>query len=318
MPLNTSKLILPLLLFLGLTNSHAQEYFRIGTGGAAGTYYPVGVMIANAISVPKQLVATAQITNGSPSNVKGIESESLESGFSQSDVATWAHQGIMAFKGKPPVSSLRLIATLYPESLHVVVKKSAGIKNIQGLKGKRVALDELASGTYINASMLLTAYGVKESELKAQYIKADQAAEKLKNGDLDAFFFMGGAPAKPITELVNSGADIELLDLRGNESDKLLALNTYFSSTTIAADTYKGVAAVQTLAVSAQWVTSAKASTALVYEMTKTLFSEDVQKRLQAGHPKGKLITAKNAVLGAGIPFHPGAAKYYKEVGLLK
>lgn len=311
-------LLFIIVLCLGLAKSHAQEYFRIGTGGAAGTYYPVGVMIANAISVPTKLVATAQITNGSPSNVRGIDSENLESGFSQSDVATWAHKGIMAFKGKPPISNLRLIATLYPESLQIVVKKNAGIQSIQDLKGKRVALDELASGTYINASMVLTAYGVKESELKAQYIKTDQAAEKLKNGELDAFFFMGGAPAKPITELVNGGTSIELLDLRGTESEKLLALNTYFSNATIPTDTYKGIAAVQTLAVSAQWVTSAKTSPDLVYQMTKTLFSEEVQKKFQSGHPKGKLITAKNAVLGAGIPFHTGAAKYYKEVGLLK
>jgi uncharacterized protein len=307
-----------LSLIFGLNVSHAQEFFRIGTGGAAGTYYPVGVMVANAVSVPKKLVATAQITNGSIGNVKGIEGDYLESGFSQSDVATWAYTGSMAFKGKPPVKELRLIATLYPESLHIVVKQGAGIVKLQDLKGKRVALDERASGTFINAQMVLNAFGLKETDLKADYIKADQAAEKLKKGDLDAFFYMGGAPAKPISELIAAGEKIELLNLRGEETDKLLAMNTYFSSTMIAADTYKGMPSTQTLAVSAQWVTSAKVDNNLVYDMTKALFSEETQKRFQTGHPKGKLITAKTAVLGAGIPFHPGAQRYYKEMGLIK
>jgi uncharacterized protein len=309
MHLNKSSVFIPLVLLLT---------FRIGTGGSTGTYYPVGVMIASAITVPKKLIATAQVTAGSASNVDSINTEYLESGFSQSDVATWAYKGIMSYKGKPPATELRLIATLYPESLQIVVRQESGIKNIQGLKGKRVALDEAASGTLINARMVLNAYGVQESDLKAEYIKANEAADKLQKGELDAFFYMGAAPAKPITELAGKGVKIELLSLRGEEADKLLALNTYFSNTTIAADTYKGVAAAQTLAVSAQWVTSALASKETIYEMTKTLFSEETQKRFQTGHPKGKLITAANAVTAAGIPFHPGAAKYYKEMGLIK
>ncbi len=318
MRLDSKTVWISVILTLVTASSQAQEFFRIGTGGAAGTYYPVGVMVANAVSVPKKVVATAQITNGSIGNIKSIENDYLESGFSQSDVATWAYKGIMAYKGKPAVKDLRLIATLYPESLHIVVKQSANIKTVKDLMGKRVALDELASGTFINAKMVLNAFGIKETDLKAEYIKPDQAAEKLKKGDLDAFFYMGGAPAKPITELIASGAGIELLNLRGAETDQLLALNTYFSSTMIAADTYKGMPSTQTLAVSAQWVTSAKVDQAIVYDMTKALFSDAVQKAFQTGHPKGKLITAKTAVLGAGIPFHPGAEKYYKEIGLLK
>ena len=298
--------------------ANAQQFFRIGTGGTAGTYYPVGGMIANAVSQPGKIIVTAQASNGSLGNVNGIASGSMESGFSQSDVATWAQTGTGIFEGKPKVAGLRMIANLYPESIHVVVKKGSGIKSIADLKGKRVALDEPGSGTLINARLVLAAYGVKESDIKPEYIKPNQAGDKMKDGSLDAFFFTGGAPAGAIAELASSGSGIELLPIEGPQADGLRMASPFFAVDTIAADTYRGVPAVKTLAVGAQWVTSEKADTNTVYEITKALFSEATQKTLQAGHAKGKFITLQNAVQGVGIPFHPGAERFYKEAGVLK
>ncbi len=144
--------IATVLLVAGLAaGAQAQVFFRIGTGGTAGTYYPVGGMIANAVSQPGKIAATAQSSNGSLANVNAIAGAQMESGFSQADVATWAYTGTGVFEGKPNVPGLRLIANLYPESVHVVVKKGSGIKTVADLKGKRVALDEPGSGTLINA-----------------------------------------------------------------------------------------------------------------------------------------------------------------------
>lgn len=297
---------------------HAQQFFRIGTGGTAGTYYPVGGMIANAVSQPGKIVVTAQAANGSLANVNGVAGGAIESGFSQSDVATWAYTGTGPYVGKPKVSDLRMIANLYPESIHLVVKKGSGIKNVADLKGKRVALDEPGSGTLINARMVLAAYGVQESDIKPEFIKPNQAGDKLKDGALDAFFFVGGAPAGAIAELASSGTGIELIPLGGTPAEGLRKANPYFAVDTIPANTYKDVPAVQTLAVGAQWVTSAKADTETVYQITKALFSDATQKTLAAGHAKGKYITKEHAVEGVGIPFHPGAEKFYKEAGVLK
>ena len=323
LPNLTCKLVrslsLTLTLALAATGAaQAQQFFRIGTGGTAGTYYPVGGAIANAISVPGKIVATAVASNGSVANVNGIVGGSMESGFSQSDVATWAQKGTGLYEGKPNVPGLRLIANLYPESLHVVVRKGAGIKTVADLKGKRVALDEPGSGTLINARAVLAAYGLKESDIKPEYIKPNQAGDKMKDGSLDAFFFTGGAPAGAIAELATAGGGIEILSIDGKEADALRASSGFFSVDVIAAETYKGVGAVKTLAVGAQWVTSDKADAALVYDITKALFSEAAQKALAAGHAKGKFITKENAVKSAGIPFHPGAERFYKEMGLLK
>jgi TRAP transporter TAXI family solute receptor len=312
-----------LFMVLGLAAAiaapvQAQQFFRIGTGGTAGTYYPVVGMIANAVSQPGKIVATAQATNGSVANVNGVAGGALESGFSQSDVATWAYTGTGVYEGKPKVTDLRMIANLYPESIHLVVKKGSGIKSVSDLKGKRVALDEPGSGTLVNARIVLAAYGVKESDIKPEYIKPNQAGDKLKDGALDAFFFVGGAPAGAIAELASSGTGIELVPLSGPQADALRRTNPYLAVDTIAAGTYKDVPAVQTMAMGAQWVTSAKADTETVYQITKALFGKAAQDTLAAGHAKGKFITKENAVKGVGIPFHPGAERFYKEAGLLK
>jgi uncharacterized protein len=311
-------LAVSLALAAAVGGAQAQQFFRIGTGGTAGTYYPVGGAIANAVSQPGKIVVTAQASNGSVANVTAIAGGQMESGFSQSDVATWAQKGTGLYEGKPNVPGLRLIANLYPESVHVVVRKGAGVKSVADLKGKRVALDEPGSGTLVNAKAILAAYGLKESDLKPEYIKPNQAGDKMKDGSLDAFFFTGGAPAGAIAELASAGSGIDILPIDGPQAEALKKTSGFFADDTIAADTYKGVGQVKTLAVGAQWVTSDKADANTVYEITKALFSDAAQKQLAAGHAKGKFITKENAVRSAGIPFHPGAEKFYKEAGLLK
>lgn len=313
------KLGVALLAAVAFTGAaQAQQFFRIGTGGTAGTYYPVGGMIANAVSQPGKIIVTAQASNGSVANVNAVASGAVEAGFSQADVATWAQTGTGVWEGKPAVSGLRLIANLYPESIHLVARKGAGIKTVADLKGKRVALDEPGSGTLVDARLILGAYGLKDADLKAEYLKPNQAGDKLKDGALDAFFFVGGVPAGAIAELAAGGAGIELVPIDGPQIDALVKASPFFSHDTIPTDAYKGVAGVKTLAVGAQLVTSDKADVNTVYEITKALYSEAAQKTLQAGHAKGKYITKENAVKSAGIPFHPGAAKFYKEIGLLK
>ena len=188
------------------TSAQQMQFFRIGTGGTAGTYYPLAGVIANAVSNPPGsracdaggscgvpgLVATAVATNGSVANVNGIAGGSLESGFSQSDVAFWAYTGTGIYEGKPKVEGLRAIANLYPESFHLVARKGSGIKGVADLKGKRVSLDEPGSGTLVDARLILAAFGMSEKDVKAEYLKPQQSADKLKDGALDAFISVSG------------------------------------------------------------------------------------------------------------------------------
>jgi TRAP transporter TAXI family solute receptor len=154
-------LVLATVLATTALSAQAQQFFRIGTGGTAGTYYPVGGMIANAVSQPGKIVVTAQASNGSLANITGIAGGALESGFSQADVASWAFTGKGVFEGKPSIAGLRLIANLYPESVHIVARKGSGIKTVFDLKGMRVAFDEPGTGTLVNARLILAACGIQ-------------------------------------------------------------------------------------------------------------------------------------------------------------
>jgi TRAP transporter TAXI family solute receptor len=292
------------------------QFFRIGTGGTGGTYYPVGGLIANAISNDK-LNASAVATNGSVANVNGIVGGSMESGFSQADINYWAFSGTGMYEGKPKVEELRAIANLYPESIHVMVRKGIGVKSVADLKGKRVSLDEPGSGTLVNAKAILAAYGLSERDIRPEYLKQTQSAEKLKDGSLDAFFQTTGYPQGTIVELATSPG-IDLLPITGAEAQKLQSQFKFFATDEIPAGVYKDIPATKTLAVGAQWVTSSKIDAGLVYEVTKALWIDKTRAALDNGHAKGKSIRRETALAGVGIPLHPGAERFYKEAGLLK
>jgi TRAP transporter TAXI family solute receptor len=303
----------------GLVGSPAlaqQRFFRIGTGGTGGTYYPVGGLIANAVSTDK-INVSAVATNGSVANVNGIVGGSMESGFSQADINAWAYTGTGIYEGKPKIEELRVIANLYPESVHVVVKKGAGIKSIADLKGKRVSLDEPGSGTLVNARALLGAFGVTERDIRPEYLKQTQSVEKLKDGTLDGYFQTTGYPQGALTELAATNG-FELLPIDGAVRDKIMAQFKFFAKDAIPDGAYKDVKGVETIAVGAQWTTSSKQPDDLVYEITKALWSDKTRTALDTGHAKGKAIQKATALEGVGIPLHAGAEKYYKEAGLLK
>ncbi|OHV76260.1 TAXI family TRAP transporter solute-binding subunit [Rhizobium sp. LCM 4573] len=302
--------------------AQAPAFFRIGTGGTAGTYYPIGGLIANAISGAgdkgvQGLVATAVASNGSVANINAIQSGSMESGFTQSDVAYWAHSGTGLYEGKGKVEDLRLIGTLYPETIHLVAAKNSGIKSVADLKGKRVSIDEPGSGTIVDARIVLAAYGLSEDDIKAEHLKPGPAGELLRDGGLDAYFFVGGYPTGAISELATSSG-ITLVPISGPEADKLLSEYSFFSKDTVPEGAYQGVGETPTIAVAAQWVTSAKQPEELVYNITKVMWNDATRAALDAGHAKGKLITLQNAVTSLGIPLHPGAERFYKEAGVLK
>ncbi|MDP1837320.1 MAG: TAXI family TRAP transporter solute-binding subunit [Reyranella sp.] len=318
---------------LGGLPAGAQDitFFRIGTGGTAGTYFPIGGLIANAISNPpgsracadggscgvQGLVASAVASNGSVANVGAIASGSMQSAFIQSDVAFWAYNGTGIYEGRPKVDTLRAIANLYPESFQLVARKGAGIKTIMDLKGKRVSLDEPGSGTLVDARLIFAAYGLTEKDVKAEYLKPQQAADKLKDGTLDAFFNVSGWPQAAISELAAT-TGIDLVPIDGPEAANLIKEYSFFGADEIPDGAYKNAAGVKTVSVNAIWVTSSKLPDTLIYAITAALWNPSTRKLLDSGHAKGKAIKLDTALDGLGIPLHAGAEKFYKEKGLIK
>jgi TRAP transporter TAXI family solute receptor len=318
---------------LGGLPAIAQDitFFRIGTAGTAGTYFPIGGLIANAISNPPGsracadggscgvpgLIATAVASNGSVANVNAIASGGVQSAFIQSDVAYWGYTGTGIYEGRPKVDSLRAIANLYPESFQLVARKGSGIKTIQDLKGKRVSLDEPGSGTLVDARLIFAAYGLTEKDIKAEYLKPQQSADKLKEGALDAFFSVSGWPQGAIAELATTSG-IDLIPIDGPEAEALIKQYSFFGTDEIPDDAYKNVAGVKTVSVNALWVTSSKLPEPLIYAVTAALWNPSTRKLLDSGHAKGKVIKLDMALEGLGIPLHAGAEKFYKEKGLIK
>jgi uncharacterized protein len=299
------------------TRASAQaKFFRIGTGGTGGTYYPIGGLIANAVT-SATVNASAVASNGSVANVNAIVGGASESGFSQSDVAAWAYTGTGLFDGKPKVEELRSIANLYAETVHIVVKKGLGAKSIADLKGKRISIDEPGSGSIVNAKAILAGYGIKDGDYKAENLKPAPSAEKMKDGSLDAFFITGGYPLGALTELATTSG-FDLLPIEGAAAEALQKQFAFFAADSIPDDAYKGIKGVKTLAVGAQWITSSKIDADLVYAVTKAMWSDATRAVLDNGHAKGKAIQKATALAGLGAPLHAGAERFYREAGLLK
>lgn len=314
------------------TSSLAQElkFFTIGTGGTAYTYYPVGGVIANAISKPpgsrecgkggscgvENLIASAVSSRGSVDNVNAIISGLRNSGFAQSDVAYWAYTGTGTMEGKEPAKDLRTIAALFEEHIHLVALKDSGINSVADLKGKRVSLDEPGSGTYVDANLILEVNGLGLNDVTAEALKGGAASEALRNGKIDAFFVVAGYPTGSLVELA-SAAEIKLVPIDGDGAKTLAEKYGFFSQSDIPSGTYEGIDATGTVAVGAQWFTSVKEDEELIYQITKALWNDETRKLLDVGHAKGKTITPETALAGIGVPLHPGAERFYKEMGLL-
>ena len=296
-----------LFLMIGLSGkSFAQElkFFTIGTGGTAYTYYPVGGMIANAISKPPgsrecgkggscgvpNLIASAVSSRGSVDNVNAIISGLRNSGFAQSDVAYWAYTGTGTMEGEEPAKDLRTIAALFQEHIHLVALKKSNINSVKDLKGKRVSLDEPGSGTYVDAKLILESNGLSTSDVKAEALKGKAATDALRNGKVDAIFVVAGYPTGAIVELA-SAVDIKLVPIDGAGAKALTSKYGFFSESPIPSGTYEGVDQVNTVAVGAQWFTSAKEDSELIYQITKALWNKESRKLMDVGHAKGKTIT---------------------------
>jgi TRAP transporter TAXI family solute receptor len=263
------------------------------------------------------LIAVPQVSNGSVANVEGVAAGELEAGLAQADVVEWAYSGTEIFAAKGRLSGLRAVANLYPESVHIVARADAGISEVGDLEGKRVALDEPGSGTLADARIILRAHSIGDDDLEPEYIKAYLARGKLKEGTLDAMFIVAGYPTRSIAELAEE-IDIRLLVIGESAKHAITRKYGFLTAGVIPAGTYRGVPETPTLQVGAQLVVGEASDEALIYEVTKALWSARTRRLLDNGHPRGKSIRLSHSLEGITIPLHRGAERFYREAGVLK
>jgi len=312
----TALCILALVVSLALTGCMGKhERLRMATGGSTGTYYAFGSAVGQILSEKTKLPITIQSTGASKANIQLIDAGEVEIAIVQNDVMDYAWRGVDLFNGEK-ITSFFSMAGLYAEVCQVVVNPASGITSIADLKGKNVSVGDAGSGVEFNARQILEAYGITFDDIGKQNLSFGASADALRDNKIDAFFCVAGAPTPAIIDLA-TGKDVVVLSIDDAHADQLIRDYPFYTKFPIPAGRYKGQnSAVQTVAVKATFIVSAKLSDDTVYRLTKALFENKAQ--IEATHVKGSELSTAYAVEGISVPFHPGAAKYLTEIGALR
>ncbi len=305
---------------LGVSASADTKFISIGTGGVTGVYYPTGGAICRLVNKKRKehgIRCSVESTGGSIYNINTIKGGELEFGVAQSDWQHHAYNGTSKFKGKQ-FKDIRAVMSVHPEPFTVVARKDAKIAKFEDIKGKRVNIGNPGSGQRATMEVVMKALGMKASDfaLATEY-KGSEMAKQLCDGNIDVMIYTVGHPSAAIKEATTT-CDTVLVPVTGAAIDKLIADNPFYRSAVIKGGLYKGTSAdTKTFGVGATIVTSAKVPEKAVYTVAKTIMQNiDDFKKL---HPAFANLNTKEMVKdGLSAPLHDGAAKAYKELGLIK
>jgi len=309
--------ILIVILSLGMiTCENRAERIRFATGGVAGTYYPLGTAIATVLTEKTGVSITVQSTGASRANIQLLQAGEVEMAIVQNDVMDYAWRGVDLFDGER-VSNFRTLAALYSEVCQIIVNPASGIRSVADLRGKNVSVGDAGSGVEFNARQILESHGITFDDINKQNLGFGASAEAMRDGKVDAFFATAGAPTPAIVDLA-LGRDIIILEISEANAAQLIANYPFYSGYAIPAGTYDGQnTQVMTVAVKATIIVHADLSEETVYKLTKAIFEH--QADIALGHARGNDLSTSFAVDGIGnVPFHPGAERYFREIGALR
>ncbi|MEI0796834.1 TAXI family TRAP transporter solute-binding subunit [Brachyspira intermedia] len=308
----TTAAILSLILMIGCQKSNNLNYI-FATGGTSGTYYSFGGSIASIWNANIEgMNITAQSTGASAENLRLLNRHEADLAFVQNDVMDYAYNGTDIFAGEV-LTNFSAVLTLYPEIVQIAATKESGIKTIADMKGKRISVGDAGSGVEFNAKQILEAYGLTFNDINKSNLSFKESSDGLQNGTLDACFIVAGIPNAALQELSLS-KDIVLVSLDKIQLDEIINKYKYYTEVTIPANTYNNVTTDTTaIAVKATIAVNNNIPEDVVYNLVKTLF--DKKADLATAHAKGEELNIEEAYKGISIPFHPGALKYYKELG---
>lgn len=307
------------LLVLTCCTSKKVTYVTIGTGGVTGVYYPIGGAVAKLVNnlsgVEKPVKVSVESTAGSIYNINAVLSGDLQFGIAQADKQFQAIHGLNEWEGKPQ-PSLRAVVSFHPEVVTLVAAEDSTIRSLKDLKGKRVNLGSAGSGQRGNAQDILTAAGFNlDKDLHAEALQPAEAPKMLQDERIDAFFYTVGHPNGAITESTAGRRKVRLVSITG--MDDLIKKFPFYTMATIPRKLYPSAVNtedVKSIGVRATLITTEKIPEDVVYLMTKTIVENlDTFKSL---HPAFQQFTREDFVGGMTAPLHPGALKYFKEIGL--
>ncbi len=315
-----------LLAVTVLSACSGKQFLVFSTGGTTGVYYIFGGEIASLwMNNVKGVDVTVQSSGGSKDNILALFSGDAEIAWTQNDVMSYAYDGGEFFAGTV-ADNYSAIGAIYPEVIQLVVAKDSGIKSVKDLKGRNVSVGPVGSGHYFNALQILELNGMTIKDIKPQYLSNSEVIESFQNKQIDAFFLTAAYPHATVVDVSMKRA-IEIIGFTEDEVKALQAKYSFFVTDTIPAGTYEGVKDEKFVpAISAVLVARDDVPENVVYDLTKALFEHTDE----LTNAKKSYISASNAVKGipvkaadakAGVTigsFHPGALKYYKEIGVIQ
>lgn len=313
MALLVVSVIIISLSLAGCTAPGIKQY-SIATGGTTGTYYPVGGAIAQSAQDQNlDFNITVLSTGASVANCKLLGNRSVDFALVQNDVAYAAVNGERDFSSGA-ISNIEGVACLYPETIQVVTLKNSSIENISDLRGKKVVMGDNGSGSWFNALEILSAYNLTENDVQPQFVDISEAADLLKNGQIDVVFWTGGVPTEPISQLATTD-DIYIVPINGEARNKLLENSSFYSNETLKSGTYNNLNTdIETVSVMAMLVADRDVPTEDVYNLLKSMY--DPSSPLKNSTAMAEMITKENGLKSMSIPLHPGARKYFEEQGI--
>lgn len=293
-----------------------QQFINVLTGGQSGVYYPMGVALSQVFAkdIPN-VRATAQVTKASAENLNLLQAGRGELALALGDSVSDAWKGDAEAGFPKKLDKLRGLSGTYANYIQIVASADSGIKTLADLRGKRVSVGAAKSGTELNARAILKAAGMGYGDLaKVEYLGFGESVELMKNRQLDATLQSAGLGVASIRDLSTS-VNIILIPVSADVVAKVG--DAAYQPAMIPANTYGGqTAAIPTAAITNYLVTHSGVSDDLAYRMAKAMY--DNLDSLYAAHNAAKAIKRENAIKGMPIPLHPGAEKYYREVGLIK
>lgn len=311
-----NTLIVSAAAFCFTIPAHAAEFINVLTGGTSGIYYPLGVALSQIYSkaIPDSKTAV-QATKASVENLNLLQAGRGEVAISLGDSLSDAWKGNEEAGFKAKLGKLRTIAALYPNYIHFVATADSGIKSLADLKGKRISVGAPKSGTALNSQEILKAAGINYKDFaKVEYLSYAESVELMKNRQLDVTLLSSGLGVAALRDLAVS-QKVVFLPIPADIVTKIN--DPAFQVGIIPAKTYEGQNTdVTTVSVQNFLVTHEGVSNETVHLMTKSMFENLDQ--MVAAHSAAKAIKKENAAKGPPAPLHPGAEKYYREVGLLK
>lgn len=294
----------------------ASTCMSVATGCTSGTYYSVGVAIAEAVSKEGKVQCTVETGNASVANSNLISTKDIEIAIVQNDIAYWAVNGEFMFQSKL-LKNIRAVASLYPKHVQVVIAKDSKIESLNDLKGKRVGVGAPGSGVEGNVQAIFRTARLTYKDLKkASFLDCCAAASRFKDNQIDAGFVVAGYPTAAIVDLFTT-KKVSLLNFEEAFLDELHDKYPFFVVSKIPGKTYEGIENdTFTPAVMATLITHADVPEQQIYDFVSSMFNnlDDIA----AVHAKGKEITLEGALDGLTAPLHPGAERFYKEKGLIK